>query len=94
MELDAKNNPFKVAEEIRLSRQKLQEQVHAMEVRDVQSEVLKAENKQLMDKVTEQQKEIERLRNRVHELSGELHQEKMNNTKPNSNPIVHFSKSK
>ena len=90
IELDNKNNPYKVADDLRASRQKLQEQVHLMEVRDVQTEQLKAENAQLMRTLAEKEKEIERLQNRVHELSGELHQLKSSTPKP-VNSVLQFS---
>ena len=76
LELDSKKNPVRVAEDIKASKQKLQEQVNLMQNRDVDFELLKHENSVLLDTVAEKDKEIERMRIRIQELSSELHQYK------------------
>lgn len=45
-----------------------------MENRDIDFELLRHENAMLVRKNKEQTQEIDRLRTRVHELSGELHE--------------------
>ena len=47
-----------------------------MQNRDVDFEMLKHENSVLLDTVAEKDKEIERMRIRIQELSSELHQYK------------------
>ena len=74
--MDSKKNPVRVAEDIKASKQKLQEQVNLMQNRDVDFELLKHENSVLLDTVAEKDKEIERMRIRIQELSSELHQYK------------------
>ncbi len=77
IEQDNKKNPVRIAEDIKASKQKLQEQVDLMQNRDVDFELLKHENSVLVDTITEKDKEIERMRIRIQELSEELHQYKM-----------------
>lgn len=80
VELSNKNNPFTAYEELKASKQKLQEQVNLMENRDIDKEIEKHEKKVLTDKISEQAKEIERLQSRVNELSAELHEIKTRTT--------------
>lgn len=67
-----KNNPYNAIDEIKESRKILQEQISLMENRDIDFEILKHEKSLLDNKISEQDKEITRLKARVHELSSEL----------------------
>ena len=89
IELDCKNNPIRMAEGLKTSKQRLQEQINLMENRDVDFEILKHENSLLLNTVAERDREIERLRNRVHELSTELHQHKQCSSQQPS--IINFT---
>lgn len=71
-----KKDPFAICEEIKKSRQQLQEQLNLMENRDIDIEIQRHEKQVLLNKISEQSNEIERLRARVHELSEELHKTK------------------
>ena len=77
IEQDNKKNPLRMIEDVKASKQKLQEQVDLMQNRDVDFELLKHENFVLMDTISEKDQEIERMRLRIQELSEELHQYKM-----------------
>lgn len=72
-----KENPYFAFEKIKESNQRLQNQVYLMENRDIDKEIEKHEKKLLMERISEQNKEIERLQARVNELSAELHQMKI-----------------
>lgn len=76
-----KSNPYTTCDELKKSKQKLQEQVHLMENRDIDVEIQKHEKRVLTDKIAEQSKEIERLQSRINELSAELHELKKTPTK-------------
>lgn len=73
IELSNKNNPFTTYAELKKTKHRLQKQVDLMENRDIDMEILKHEKKVLFNKISEQEKEIERLQARVSELSAELH---------------------
>lgn len=90
LELDSKNNPIRIAEEIKVSKQKLQEQVNLMMNRDVDFELLKHENSVLVNTLKEKDREIERLKNRIQELSSDLHKERSRQSK--NTEVIKFNK--
>lgn len=71
MSLD-ESNPIKFTNELKASKSVLQAQVNKMIVRDINSEILINENKELKNSIKEKNKEIKRLQNRNAELSVEL----------------------
>lgn len=92
--LSEENNPYVAYEELKRSKQKLQEQVNLMENRDIDIEIQKHEKKVLNNKIIEQNKEIERLQTRVNELSSELHQLKKSFPKSDNKIISITNKTK
>ena len=90
MALTNANNPIAECEAMRVSKQKLQEQVNLMENRDIDAELSKYEKQILMNRIADKDKEIERLQARIHELSAELHEVKANQ-KPTGGTILKFN---
>ena len=62
-----------------------------MEIRDINFELLKHENKMLQNTLKEKNQQIERLESRVHELSGKLHNLELEKNKY-SNNVSYFKK--
>lgn len=70
IELSAKYNPYKEIEGLKEDVQSLRERVLLMESRDVNVLLLKHENMKLKKTINDKNKEIDRLRSRIVELSG------------------------
>lgn len=68
------NNPYAAIDSRKEELSRMREQISLMESRDIDFELLRHENALLVRKDKEQAQEIDRLRTRVHELSGELHE--------------------
>ena len=85
-----KDNPYHICETLKELILQLKEQVNLMENRDIDFELIKQEKNFLQEKVAEQTKEIQRLQNRVFELSNELHKYKQKMKQTNTTSIIKF----
>lgn len=90
IKLSSKKNPYYTCEKLKETIRELQEQVDLMENRDIDFELIKQEKKFLQDKVAEQTKEINRLQNRVIELSTELHKYKLTAKRTMDGTVTNF----
>ena len=90
IKMSNKDNPYHICETLKELILQLKEQVTLMENRDIDFELIKQEKNFLQEKVAEQTKEIQRLQNRVFELSNELHKYKQKMKQTNTTSIIKF----
>lgn len=83
-----KQNPFKSTDRTKEAVKKLSNELKSMQERDLDFELQRHENEELVKKVKESQREIDRLQRRVHELSQQLHEVKKKIPQPSMGKII------